>query len=96
MSKVLQNALAKAEGRKEQHWKEREPYTPEETEALMAYACASIRRRLGTRAERKVANKAHWRLATDQPAVLTTLKGENQCVIYQPFCFSRAIEALQP
>lgn len=60
MSKVLKSALAKAERRREQHCREREPYTRDEAQALMAYADAKIRALLGTRAERKVANKAAW------------------------------------
>lgn len=60
MSEALQSALAKAERRKEQHRKERESYTRDEAQAMMAYASAKIRAHLGTRAERKVANKAAW------------------------------------
>ncbi len=60
MSDALQSALAKAERRKEQPCRAREPYTRDEAQAMMAYANTKIRAHLGTRAERKVANKAAW------------------------------------
>ncbi len=60
MSKALESALAKAVRRKEQHWKEREPYTREEVKALFAYVRKTIKEKAGTRAQRKAANKAAW------------------------------------
>jgi hypothetical protein len=56
----MDEVRAKMEQRKRQHWSEREPFTREEAQAIMAYCEQALKAKGATRAERRAANKAAW------------------------------------